>query len=47
MLSNPDNALPLYVAIIILGLMLGKRWEGIRTAITTAGQKGKTKAATP
>ena len=38
MLQNPDNALLLYVMIVIVGFMFGKRWQGVRDAITTAGK---------
>ena len=46
MLRNPDLALTLYLAIIIVGFMFGSRWAGLRAALATAGQAGSTKAAT-
>jgi hypothetical protein len=37
MLRNPDTALLLYVMLVIVGFMFGQRWQGVRDAITTAG----------
>jgi hypothetical protein len=43
-LSNPDNALPLYIVLVILGFMLGKRWAGVRSTLTGAGAVAQSKS---
>jgi hypothetical protein len=47
LLQNPDTALFLFVAIVLIGFMFGKRWQGVRDAITAAGKAAQTKATTP
>ena len=44
MLRNPDTALTLYVVLVVVGLMLGRRWAPIRNAIASAGSAGTEKA---
>jgi hypothetical protein len=38
MLSNPDTALPLYVLVVITGIMLGKGWRSFLTQVTASSQ---------
>jgi len=45
MLRNPDNALPLYIMLVVVGLVLGKRWASVRAAIMSAGSKVKEEPA--
>ena len=43
-LANPDNALPLYIILVIVGFAFGKRWAGVRAAIANAGKAPATPA---
>lgn len=53
MLSNPDTALPLYLLVVIAGVMLGPGWrkflaavqQSSTTAATTAGSAATSKRA--
>jgi hypothetical protein len=42
MLQDPDTALFLYVVLVLVGFLFGKRWQGVRDAITTAGTAAQT-----
>lgn len=37
-MDNPDNALPLYLLVVITGILLGPGWRPFLAAITTASQ---------
>lgn len=45
MLSNPDTALPLYLLVVISGILLGSAWHGFIAAITTTGTTVETTTA--
>jgi len=45
-LQNPDNALWLYIVLLVVGFMFGKRWQGVRDALAAAGQAGQAKVTT-
>jgi hypothetical protein len=47
LLQNPDTALFLFVAIVIIGFLFGKRWQGVRDAITAAGKTAQAKTTGP
>jgi hypothetical protein len=46
-MNNPDNALPLYIILIIVGFMFGGRWAAVRNAIATAGNPPAAAPAVP
>lgn len=36
-MSNPDNALPLYLVVVIVGIMLGPAWSRFIKSLQTTG----------
>lgn len=43
-LDNPDTALPLYLLVVIAGIMLGKGWQSFLTTVTASSQAAATTA---
>lgn len=42
MLSNPDTALPLYLMVVVAGILLGGKWQAFASAISTSGKTAGT-----
>lgn len=37
MLRNPDLAIPLYIMVVVSGILLSKKWRPFIDSITSAG----------
>lgn len=43
-MNNPDNALPLYLIVVIVGIMLGSAWRSFLTDVQAASKAAGSKA---
>jgi hypothetical protein len=42
--DNPDMALPLYIAVIVVAFLLGPRWRPLLTTLTGSATSAQQKA---
>lgn len=45
MLSNPDTALPLYLFVVVAGILLGGKWQAFAAVIANSGTAATTHTA--
>lgn len=45
-MNNPDNALPLYIMVVIVGIMLGKGWRKFLDQVASAGKTAQDQTST-
>lgn len=46
MLSNPDTALPLYLFVVVAGILLGGKWQAFAAVISNSGKAATTHTTT-